>query len=142
MVTGGGHSRMEEALSVIGVPVMTKPSFINIERSIVEQWRKFLQKSMIEAGIEEKKLAIEKGDFHEGVPAITVVVDGGWISAPTSTHTMRSQVSPSLLGRKPGKYCILELGTSIVVHVPKMCPSKINDASSIGKHLPQKWNST
>ena len=40
MVTGGGHSRIEETLGVMGVPVMTKTSFINIERGIGEQWKR------------------------------------------------------------------------------------------------------
>ena len=33
---------------------------------------------MIQAGKEEKQLAIERDDYLEGVPAITVIVDGGW----------------------------------------------------------------
>ena len=33
---------------------------------------------MIQAGCEECKLAIERKDFHEGVPATTVIVDAGW----------------------------------------------------------------
>ena len=78
MVTGGGHTRLEESLGVLGVPVMTKPRFISTERAIGEQWRKVLTESMVEAGKEEKQMAIERGDFHEGVPAITVIVDGGW----------------------------------------------------------------
>ena len=78
MSTGGGHSRLEETLSVLGVPVMTKSRFISTERGIGEQWRKILEESMAEAGRQEKQLAIERGDFHEDVPAITVIVDGGW----------------------------------------------------------------
>ena len=34
MASGGGHSQLEETLSVAGVPVMTKKSFINTERDI------------------------------------------------------------------------------------------------------------
>ena len=33
---------------------------------------------MIEAGREEKRLAEENRGYHQGVPAITVIVDGGW----------------------------------------------------------------
>ena len=36
-----------------------------------------LWESMLQAGREEKRLAEERGDFHHGVPTITVVVDGG-----------------------------------------------------------------
>ncbi len=76
MTTGGGSQSIRR--SVMGVPVMTKRSFINIERGIGERWRAKLFDSMAEAGREEKQLAEECGDFHEGIPAITVIVDGGW----------------------------------------------------------------
>ncbi|XP_053403226.1 uncharacterized protein LOC128558323 [Mercenaria mercenaria] len=33
---------------------------------------------MSRSGAEEKRLAIERGDFSDGVPAITVICDGGW----------------------------------------------------------------
>ena len=35
------------------------------------------KKACSEAAAEEKKIAIERDSFHEGVPAITVIVDGG-----------------------------------------------------------------
>jgi len=31
---------------------------------------------MKEAGEEERQLAIERGGYHQGVPAITVILDG------------------------------------------------------------------
>ena len=37
-----------------------------------------LLKSMREAAEEEKRIAIEKGSYHEGVPSITVTLDAGW----------------------------------------------------------------
>lgn len=78
MVTGGGHSHLKETMSVLGVPVMTQASFINTERAVGNLWTEKLEQSMIEAGAEEKSLAIERGSYSEGVPAITVIVDGGW----------------------------------------------------------------
>lgn len=68
---------MAETMSVLGVPVMAKSSFIQSERDIGEWWRIELEASMAEAGREEKRLAEEREDF-QGVPAITVIVDGGW----------------------------------------------------------------
>ena len=41
---------------------------------------------MKEAAGEEKRNAIEMGSFHEGVPAIAVIVDGGW-SKRTHKHS-------------------------------------------------------
>ncbi len=57
---------------------MTKAAFISTERAIGEWWKEKLMESMLEAGREEKRLAAESGSFHEGVPAIAVIVDGGW----------------------------------------------------------------
>lgn len=33
---------------------------------------------MMIAGQEERRLAIERNDFHEEIPAITVIADGWW----------------------------------------------------------------
>ena len=57
---------------------MTSHSFISTERDIGHAWKQILQQSMAEAGREERQLAIQRGDYHEGVPSITVIVDGGW----------------------------------------------------------------
>ena len=78
MVTGGGHTPLAEAMSVLGVPLMSKKSFIAIEKEIGKKWWTSLETSMREAAEEEKRLAIERGSLHEGIPAITVIVDGGW----------------------------------------------------------------
>lgn len=77
MVTGGGHSNLEESMSIVGVPVMTNASFVQTERAIGEAWKQELLESMAEAGREEKRLAEQRNEYHEGVPAITVIVDGG-----------------------------------------------------------------
>ena len=37
-----------------------------------------VSKQLFTAGQVERRLAIEKGNYHNGVPAITVVVDAGW----------------------------------------------------------------
>ena len=77
MVTGGGHATLQETMSVLGVPTMTKKTFMATERDIGEWWRSMLEEEMIKAGKEEKRLAEQRNDFHQGVPAITVIVDGG-----------------------------------------------------------------
>ena len=77
MATGTGHHQLEETMSVMGVPVMTKATFISTERDVGECWKQILLSSMAEAGQEEKKIAEENGRFHEGVPSVTVI-DGEW----------------------------------------------------------------
>lgn len=65
-------------MSVLGIPAMTKKSFIETERDIGEWWKLMMEEEMIKAGEEEKMLAQQRGDYHQGVPAITVILDGGW----------------------------------------------------------------
>ena len=65
MTTGGGHTSLSTTMSVLGVPVMAK-----------DPKRNKLKDSMIETGKEE--VAEQDGEFQHGVPAISVIVDGGW----------------------------------------------------------------
>ena len=51
-----------------------------------------LQEAMLEAGREEKRLAVESNDFHRGVPATTVIVDGGW-SKHSHKHSYKEWAS-------------------------------------------------
>ena len=107
MSTGGGHSTLTESMGMVGVPVMTKRSFMATERTIGEWWRERLHQSMIDAGKQEKQLAIDRGDFHEGVPAITVIVDGGW-SKRSHRHSYNA---------KSGVGIIIGLETNKLLHV-------------------------
>jgi len=86
MATGGGFNPLEESMSVLGIPVMTKKSFVHTEHMIGKWWWDQLEESMKQAGIEEREHAIQQGHYHQGVPAITVVVDAGW-SKRTHKHT-------------------------------------------------------
>ena len=78
MTVGGGFNSLQESMSVLGVPVMTKQSFIDTERIIGKWWWTALEESMLAAGKEEKQIAIKNEQYHQGIPAITVIVDGGW----------------------------------------------------------------
>ena len=58
---------------------------------------------MIKAGKEGKGLAIDRGDYFEEIPAITVIVDGGW-----SKHTHRNSYNAKsgvgiIIGQATGK---------------------------------------
>ena len=74
----------------LGIPVISKNSFPNTERGIGQWWKDPLEQFMLEAGKEVKRLAEERGDYHEGVPTITVIVDGGW-SKRSHHHSYNAQ---------------------------------------------------
>ena len=108
MATGGGHAHLCETMSVLGVPVMVKNAFVQTEKDIGEFWHLCLTDVMVEAGREEKRLAEEKGELHEGVPAITVIVDGGW-SKRSHHHSYNAKSGVAIiLGKRIGK--LLHIG--------------------------------
>jgi hypothetical protein len=78
MATGSGTSSLCESLSTMGVPSMSGKTFTKLEEEIGKFWQEELQSCMREAGREEREIAVREGRFHEGVPAIDVIVDGGW----------------------------------------------------------------
>ena len=78
MVTGNGPSHLNEFMATMNSPGLTQPSFSAIEEEIGRWWLSVLEKDMLAAGQEERQLAIERNDYHQEVPAITVITDGGW----------------------------------------------------------------
>ena len=62
---------------------------------------------MEEAGREERELAMNRGDYHEGVPAITVIVDGGW-SKRSHRHSYNANSGVGIIiGKETGKILFL-----------------------------------
>ena len=76
--TGGGGDHLKEQLACIQIPSLSVPSFIELERTMGAAFEGIVSRKLLTAGQVQKQLAIEKGSYHNGVPAITVVVDGGW----------------------------------------------------------------
>ena len=50
--------------------------FMATEKALGWSWTGSIEESMREAAEEEKRNAIKRGSFHEGVPAIAVIIDG------------------------------------------------------------------
>ena len=108
LAIGGGHVPLRESMSVMGIPVMSEKTFMRTERAIGEWWEQRLKDSMLEAGREERLLAIENGSYHEGVPAITVIVDGGW-SKRSLKHSYNAESGVGvIIGKNTGK--LLHIG--------------------------------
>ena len=65
---------------------MSEKMFTDLEEKIGSWWQSVLKDEMAKAGAEERRIAIERKSFHEGVPAISVICDGGW-SKRTHKHS-------------------------------------------------------
>ena len=137
MSTGGGHTQLEESMSVVGIPVMTKASFVHTERDIGELWMRELQELMRQAGREERRIAIEKNSFHEDVPAITVIVDGGWSKrAHKHSYNAKSGVG-IILARRQERCYTWVFAISTVMHVPGRSHTK--SATKTGHNPLLRW---
>ena len=73
MATGGGQSGLNELLSSVNVPCMTKKTFCKIEEQIGRSWEKILSEEIINAGVKERDLAIEKNDRFQRLPSSVTV---------------------------------------------------------------------
>jgi len=76
MAVGGGFNSLEELMSALGVPVMTKSSFIYTERIIGKWWWIILEESILTAGKEEKQIAMQKKNSYHGEFQLSLMGDG------------------------------------------------------------------
>ena len=107
MATGGGFNHLQESMSVLSIPVMSKQSFVTTEQAIGKCWWDLFNESMQAAGKAERELAIQQNSYHQGVPAITVVVDAGW-SKRTHKHTYNALSAVGVIfGQKTGNLLYL-----------------------------------
>ena len=107
MATGGGQRNLNEFMASINAPGMSKPTFNHIETQIGQKWGEILSDEIIKAGEEEKNLAVERKDFFQGVPSITVVIDGGW-SKRSHKHSYNAKSGVALIiGKETNKLLYL-----------------------------------
>ena len=140
MITGGGHSPLKETMSILGIPIMNKPCFQKTENDIGKWWSTRLQEAMLDAGREEKRLAEERNDYHQEVPAITVIVDGGW-SKRSHKHSYNAKSGVGIIiGQATGKLLLLVYETSTVRHVPNVFHRANMNVTRTGTIHHLKWS--
>ena len=62
----------------MSVPSLSPHSFVGIERSLGTAFEDIVTNELLASGKEECELAIKNNKFSEGIPACTVMIDGGW----------------------------------------------------------------
>ncbi len=94
-----------EVLSVLNIPSPDEKTFSNVENQIGALWKETITVDMIEAEKEERQLAEAAGVKDEDVPAINVIVDGGW-SMRSFQHRYKSGVAV-IIGERTKKLLFL-----------------------------------
>ena len=139
MATGGGHTRLQETMSTLGIPFMSPKNFINTEQGIGEWWQLQLQAEMEEAGKEEKRLAVERAVYHQGVPALTVIVDVAW-SKRSHKHSYNAKSGVGvIIGKATGRLLFIGVRNKYCTACTQGVPQKNTNASRIGTNCLRKW---
>ena len=63
------------------------------------------EQEMVAAGEAERNDAIESNVYHDGIPAITVITDGGW-SKSTHKHTYNAMGDVAIIIREHTKHLV------------------------------------
>lgn len=94
-------------LATMGIPSMSKNTFAATERLLGDAMKRVLTENMIESGRLEREMDIERNDVHQGVPATTVVADGGW-SKRSHKHSYNAKSGVAVIfGQKTKKAAVL-----------------------------------
>lgn len=89
MAIGIGYSQLEELLSAMEVPAMSQNTYAKYHDLVSDAWEKTALQEMEAAVKAEIDHAVEEGQVSpDGIPILTVVIDGSW--AKRSYRTMRS----------------------------------------------------
>lgn len=76
---GIGYSQLSELLATMDIPNMSNKTYTKYHCKISSTISEQNEQIMKSAGEEEAKLAIQSGDVdQDGIPIISVIVDGAW----------------------------------------------------------------
>lgn len=80
VTSGSYYTQAAHITSLMDIPTMSPNKFRRIERKLGSVWFEHLTEEIKIAGEQEKSIAIQKGHVSsDGVPFVTVYVDGGWL---------------------------------------------------------------
>jgi hypothetical protein len=101
---GCGFSQLQESTAVIGIPFMADSTYQIIHDKVYDAQLKTALTEMQEAAEEEKELAILANDFDvDGIPQITVAVDGAWAKRTYRTNYNSLSGVAAIVGHRTRK---------------------------------------
>ena len=113
--TEGGGAQLEKQMSAIDLPSMRTLTFCILERKLGGLFEEVVTSELLAAGLEEKRTATEKNEYHNNVQFITVVVDAGWSKRSHKHSTTLILELELLLDLQPNIFCSLKLEISTVL---------------------------
>lgn len=79
IMTGSGYAHMNETAAILNMPCMSKGFYYKLQEKVYDNIHLVAWKQMKAAAEKEATMAIENGNVDaNGIPCITVIVDGSW----------------------------------------------------------------
>lgn len=105
VTSGSGFAQLDEFCAHVDMPCLFNKSFIRESSIFGDIIKDFDLESMYQAGIEEKQKAISNGHVDpDGIPYITVVVDGSWAKRSYRTNYNALSGVSCIIGFETKKY--------------------------------------
>lgn len=104
---GQGYSSIEQFSASLNMPCMSNPTYQKLHEEVGVKMKSIAWDATEEAAREEAKIAYENGDISkDGIPMISVVVDGAWSkrSYRSNYNALSGVVSKLLFSIFTGKY--------------------------------------
>ena len=116
---------MEEQLACVSVPSFTSACFTEMECTLGTYLKSPVMEQILSTGQEEKQIAIPNNTLVSEVPAIAVVVDGGWSKrAHKHYHNAKSGVAV-IFGAATKKSLFIGIALCVqLVNIKKQPPPK------------------
>ncbi|XP_042913216.1 uncharacterized protein, partial [Parasteatoda tepidariorum] len=107
---GCGFSNMEELFSNLNVPCMSSRRFAKEQEHLTKAWEETATSEMAKAAEEEKRLARQREDVDsDGIPLLTVIVDGTWGKRSYRTNYSSLSGAAAIIGYHTEKVLYLGL---------------------------------
>ena len=79
IVAGTGFTELKQQLAAMNIPSMSSRTYRRDRETLVPSFENVSQKSMNKAGTMEREMALMENGTINGIPFITVEVDGSWL---------------------------------------------------------------
>ncbi|XP_050549327.1 uncharacterized protein LOC118271403 isoform X2 [Spodoptera frugiperda] len=108
VTSGSYYTQAAHITSVMDIPTMSPNKFRRIEKKLGNVWLEHLTEEIKIAGEQEKSIAIKKGHVSsDGVPFVTVYVDGGWLKRSYGHNFDSSSGMACIIGKETKKCLFL-----------------------------------
>lgn len=100
--------QMQEIFTVMDHPFMSQTTCVKYQKNLYESYYAAAERAMEEAGEEERRLALQRGDAATDCPyiCIPVVADGTWLKRSYHAKFDSNSGIGVIIGYHTGKACI------------------------------------